>query len=219
MITVTAPIDSYFVSDIPSGDLTLTLESDVDLTPYVANQVTIGVVDPDGANSILAIADLNVTEDGGTVTVSQPDIFSNGGAPVFNQAGIYRLFVIMADPVGNPVHLPSIFIAVEDNDGWTTMGSARQQWPDADMDPVPLLELLLVAKQQCIVYAPALELDAMVPVNYRKAQLVQARNIWNSSKVGSDGSNFNEEGGFIGVFPMDWQVKNLLRPVTAIPVV
>lgn len=108
---------------------------------------------------------------------------------------------------------------------WHTTESARDQWIDAPLDDEQLTELLEVAKQAVLAYAPALPEgsytleDGMVvmvgpdtvPINYRAAQLMQARNVWNSSKASPTG-DFDGGSYSLTTFPLDWQVKQLLRP-------
>ena len=90
------------------------------------------------------------------------------------------------------------------------------QWIDAEgMDDDQLQELLDVAQIQCEAYAPSV--TAPVPLNYRMAQLLQARALWQS--VVSDPNGQLDAGGYtVQVYPMDRNVKALLRPATGIPV-
>lgn len=105
---------------------------------------------------------------------------------------------------------------------WHDIESARDQWIDAPLDDDVLEELLAVAEQQVIAYAPALpepaedeELD--VPVNYRRAQLQQARNLWNASKVDPSGSGIDGDSYVIRPFPLDWMIRQTLRPRRGVP--
>lgn len=108
---------------------------------------------------------------------------------------------------------------------WHTTTTARDRWVDAPLDDDDLEELLDVAKQAVLAYAPALD-DAVsiedgyvvletadIPVNYRRAQLLHAKNIWNSEYATPSG---DLDGGSFGLttFPLDWQIKQLLRPRT-----
>lgn len=110
---------------------------------------------------------------------------------------------------------------------WHTPASARDHWVDApgdpDDDPDMLAELLEVARVQVEAYAPALPAPTEgepvdVPANYRYAQLMQARNIWNASIV-SPGGDLGEADFAITPHPLDWTVKQMIRPKRAIPVV
>lgn len=109
---------------------------------------------------------------------------------------------------------------------WHDIESARSQWDDAPLDDDQLTELLEVAKVAVLAYAPALDagsyvvdddgyivmVDAdTVPASYRYAQLMQARNVWNSSQA-SPGGDLDGSSYGISTFPLDWQVKQILRP-------
>lgn len=109
---------------------------------------------------------------------------------------------------------------------WHTIETARDQWVDAPLDDEELEELLDAAKTAVLAYAPTLPAQTVenvggyiVPVNvdipssYRLAQLMQSRNIWNSSKASPSG-DFDGGGYGLTTFPLDWQVKQLLRPRT-----
>ena len=52
----------------------------------------------------------------------------------------------------------------------------------------------------------------------RQAHLLQARNIWNAARVDPAGQ-YGTETFQIAAFPLDWQVKQLIRPTRAVPVV
>jgi hypothetical protein len=100
---------------------------------------------------------------------------------------------------------------------WHTLDTAREAWTDAPYEDDELQELLDVARVQCLTYAPGEPTSQMVPLRYRMAQLMQARNLWNASRQ-DPGGEIGGEGFAVRVFPMDWAVKNLLRPKSAVPV-
>jgi hypothetical protein len=85
---------------------------------------------------------------------------------------------------------------------WHTVESARDQWPDAPSDfgdsgDDTLLELLAVAREAVVAYAPPPPADAdpeVIPDGYRTAQLKQARNAWTTQRVSQDG--FADGGQF-----------------------
>lgn len=95
-----------------------------------------------------------------------------------------------------------------------------------------IADLLAVSMQQILAYAPVpVDLTALfesvlndepgsgltVPAGHREAHFVQARNIHNATKVGPNG---NQGDTFaLSPFPLDWHVKQLLRPATGVPVV
>lgn len=95
---------------------------------------------------------------------------------------------------------------------WHTIESARDLWVDAPLDDEYLGELLEVAQGAVLAYAPALA-DTDVPVSYRQAQLMQARNVFNASKA-APGGEFDGSSYGITTHPLDWQIKQLLRPRT-----
>ena len=123
---------------------------------------------------------------------------------------------------------------------WHTVESARSQWADAPTDEddeapdASLEELLSVAKLAVRAYAPALPDEggliidedgyivpaegSEIPDNYRVAQLMQARNIWNAAKASPSGGFDNGEYG-LQSFPLDWQIRQLLRPKRGLPAI
>jgi len=103
---------------------------------------------------------------------------------------------------------------------WYDEESALEDWPDAySIDDSGTLTMYLeVAKSQVLAYAPALANDAPIPEAYAVAQLMQARNIWNASKVSPSG-DINTGSYASTPFPLDWQVRQLLRPRRGVPVI
>src|SRR5688500_6880490 len=101
---------------------------------------------------------------------------------------------------------------------WHTVESARDEWPDAPTDygdggDDSLESLLAVAREAVVAYAPAVE-EALtdIPDGYRAAQLMQARNVWNSTKVSTSGDFDGGQYGISASYPLDWQVRQLIRP-------
>lgn len=116
---------------------------------------------------------------------------------------------------------------------WHTVASARNQWPDAPFDEdggdTTLTELLSIAQAAVLAFAPVpteeyvIVDDVIVPADptvipdsYRMAQLMQARNVWNSSRA-SAGGDFDAGSFGITSFPLDWQIRQLIRPKQAVP--
>lgn len=102
-------------------------------------------------------------------------------------------------------------------EGWHTLETAREQWTDAPYQDAILADLLEISYEQCLAYAPAPESNLPLPVHYRVAQLMQARNIWNASKVSPSG-DLGDGTYVISPKPLDWMIKQLLRPKRAVPV-
>lgn len=53
-----------------------------------------------------------------------------------------------------------------------------------------------------------------IPTNYRLAQMMHTRNLWNAARVGVDGSAGGDTFE-ITPRPLDWHVKQVLRPARA----
>jgi hypothetical protein len=94
-------------------------------------------------------------------------------------------------------------------------------WAEAADIPLPLLtDLLFIARSSIEAYAPALPEDTPAgacPVTYRHAQLMQTRNLWNATEVDA-GGGFGGDDYTIRPMPLDWIIKQIVRPKTAIPV-
>lgn len=60
--------------------------------------------------------------------------------------------------------------------------------------------------------------EAPVPDGYPMAQLLQAKNIWNSGKASPSG-DFDGGQYSLTTFPLDWQVRQLIRPKRGRPVI
>lgn len=123
--------------------------------------------------------------------------------------------------------------------GWLTAAEAIEApyWPTCDLEPLELAALLTSARDQCEAYAPAVAyaadvsgadvhssdlddvpINATVPESWRLAQALHARALYRSGIAGS-GDQIGGDGLTVTVFPMDWTVKNLLRPRAGRPVV
>ena len=63
-----------------------------------------------------------------------------------------------------------------------------------------------------VTYAPALNDGQYPPLNYRRAQLMQARNLWNAGKVDPSTGDQGEGSFILSPVPLDWTVKQVLRP-------
>jgi len=95
--------------------------------------------------------------------------------------------------------------------GWLeTTDSLVANWLDAP-DSDELFVLLSSAYAQCLAFAPELAVGAVVPENYKLAQFFQTKALLRSQLAGS-GDQIGADGMSVTVFPMDWTVKNLLRP-------
>lgn len=109
---------------------------------------------------------------------------------------------------------------------WHNLESARDEWADAPLDDEQLSNLLEAAKEAVLAYAPSTTVEyawqdgyylpvgepAEISRGWRIAQLMQSRNIWNSSKATPGTGDFDGSNYGISTFPLDWQVKQLIRP-------
>lgn len=102
---------------------------------------------------------------------------------------------------------------------WYTVEEARIDWRDAaQLDDVQLQLQLDASRDAVWAFGRSLTLpeDAPVPdeipAGWRSAHLLQARNTWNGFKT--DPAGFVGSGEFeVRVYPMDWLVKQLIRPL------
>ena len=108
--------------------------------------------------------------------------------------------------------------------GWVNTLLDLDEWLDAPGEPA-LSRYLGAAYGQCLDFLPHLPVTdpitlvvtdepvvpAPVPAGYVLAQIMQARALYRSALVGS-GDGIGADGMSVTVFPMDWTVKNLLRP-------
>ena len=106
--------------------------------------------------------------------------------------------------------------------GWvdTDDPSIGSEWRDAPSDEAVLTRYLKSAFEQCVEFLPQRRDDAgalvpvipdPVPERFRLAQIMQARALFNSV-ISGPSDNLGPDGLTVTVFPMDWSVKNLLRP-------
>jgi hypothetical protein len=205
---------AYYVGDIPVEDIVIEPARNgepIDLTNFNAADSAVDVRDPAG---LLVSAEFFVdfTEEG-EVMIEWPS------HTIFETPGIYSLAVILSNGVDALERLAPVYIVAQLVDGWMTVDGAREVWRDAPSDDARLAQILDLAKQQVLAYAPTLAADAPVPANYREGQLMQSRNLWNAGRVDPSSGGIGEEDFVIRPFPLDWMVKQVLRPASGKPVV
>ena len=194
----------YFVNDRPKDQLVIPVDADV-----TGLEASVTVLNPYGSpdqqplgNFAFVDGDCVVTFDGWK----------------FDTPGVYQFVVYGLNNLeGTEQRLATELVVAEGPRGWQTLDSAREQWADAPADDVTLYELLEVARQQVEEFAPFLSREDPVPVNYRRAQLMQAENIWTAGAVNSDGDFESGDYSRSAGFPLDWHVKQMLRPRRAVP--
>lgn len=116
--------------------------------------------------------------------------------------------------------------------GWWTLSTAAAAWPDSNGGPEDVEQLrrhLAVAHEQCLEYRPLVRDEASdtwvrwtpeleAPERFRQAQLLQAKASWQAERAGV-GDLIGPDGRSVRVYPLDAQVKALLRPDDGTPVI
>jgi hypothetical protein len=100
---------------------------------------------------------------------------------------------------------------------WNTLAQARALWADAGALSDETLQLLLdSANEDCFAFLDPV--DGVNPTgeditsSMRLAEVYQARARYNAVKSAGDGNAVGPDGMTVTVFPLDWQVQQLLRP-------
>jgi hypothetical protein len=101
---------------------------------------------------------------------------------------------------------------------WATLEDVRARWADAPLDDVLLGEMLLAAHEQLVEYAPAIVEPATIPQRYIEAEALQVRAIGQAQDRDGDVLGFGD-GFAVRVRPLGAEVKSLLRPKRAKPVI
>jgi hypothetical protein len=109
----------------------------------------------------------------------------------------------MSDPTYEP---EGVWISGPDDPRLVVLWAAAADYEDDD-----LAFPLNVARIQCERFAPALPEGTPVPDNYVAGQILQARALVREGVVGS-GDQVGGLDAAVTLFPMDWNVKLLLRP-------
>lgn len=103
--------------------------------------------------------------------------------------------------------------------GWS-LADARAEWVDAPSNDATLQRLLNAAGVACEAYAPLQDMLAQYGPGYMDSRvtavLMQARNVWNSERVDPVSGGMGDESFVMKPFPLDWMVKQLLRPKTVL---
>jgi len=104
--------------------------------------------------------------------------------------------------------------------GWVETTADLEDWADAPEEP-GLTRYLQAAYEQCMDFLPyttdpetgvqTTTPPAPATARFVLAQVLQARALYRSALAGS-GDAIGADGLSVTVFPMDWTVKNLLRP-------
>lgn len=127
--------------------------------------------------------------------------------------GIYEIVFKFFD--GGILTAEPFRFVVQAEDGWLDLQTARNQWADAPLDDIFLHQILDTAKKQCQKYAPALPALQHPPIEYVQAQLIQARAIY-QNVISNNNDTTGLEGFTVRIFPLDYNIRAMLRPKRAI---
>jgi len=206
----------YYVGDIPHEPLVVLPElNGVPQELHGNDTADVLCLAPDGTE----ITTLTAEVQGSHIDVIFPE------TSIFDTAGIYTIIVTIDHTEHHETvattEVDAVRIVADDStEQWATLAITRASWVDSRaVDDDVLYDLLQIAKHQVIEYAPALAEGADVPSYYRMAQILQARNTYNSSIVDASSGDIGADTFVIRPFPLDWQVKQLLRPRRGNPVV
>lgn len=205
----------YYVGDIPAQPLVIEPARSgevIDLDLF--DEVEVQALGPDGTPVVTpGFVGHIVTLPGAAEPVI---VIDWPGTSPFETAGIYTIRAVVENSDTEVrERIPSVRIVADEEDGWHTLETAREDWRDAPVVDSWLYECLWTARNDVTTYAPVLPAGQWPPINYRRAQIMQARNLWNAGKV-DPSSGGDGEGSFIlRPYPLDWVVKQVLRPKTA----
>lgn len=203
----------YYVGDIPAQDLVIEParnEEPVDLTLF--DDLDIALYGPAGV-PVETPGFLGTIEEG-VIVIEWPS------TSPFTEGGIYSFRITLRnDATGIRERFPAVRIVVDTEDGWHTLETARDDWRNAPGYDAWLYEILWVARENVLAYAPKLAEGQRPPINYLRAQIMQARNLWNAGKVDPASGGEGEDSFIMRPYPLDWMVKQVLRPARAVPVV
>ena len=196
----------FYIGDVPAVKLIVSIDDDA----HAWTAATALMTRPDGTTAT-ATATLDLPELEVEVTIPGPLTLS----------GVHNIAVTLTDAGTGKARLPRLRFVVEDElSGWHTLASAREECADAEHIPDPVLfDLLDIARDEVVAYAPALAEGDPIPLRYIKGQIMQARNTWNAARVDPSTGGDGEESFVIRPFPLDWSIKQVLRPRTGIPVI
>jgi hypothetical protein len=205
----TAEIGPYWVDDVPP--LTALIDfSDETGEPLNLNEYTSAAV-------VFALPDFTSVTLPATITALGALQVSLGSAVAFPLPGVYSLIAKFSDVGGVLLTAEPYQFVIQKLDGWITLEQARQQWQDAPVDDLSLYALLQSARQQCTAYARNLHAGEAVPVSWRQAQLKQTRALY-MSDIANQNDSVGVDGFQVRIFPLDWNIKALLRTKAGLPV-
>lgn len=201
----------YYVGDEPRGALAIAPSSIEDASTYP--EAIAEWLAPSGSRTALAAAP-GMQGDVAIVTVELDGL-------ALDEPGVHHLQITLVDSTDGAERMRAakpLRVAVEDPaSAWYLLEDARAHWQGAPADDARLHDLLEVARGQVLAFAPPLPDGEQPPTRYRTAQLMQARNVWNAQQIDPGATSYGGEGFTVRVYPLDWSVKQMLRPQRAVP--
>lgn len=189
----------FRAGDVPALPLELVPVRDgdrVDLTPYSTAQAAL--LDPAGT----------VTHPDAQLLADRVDVT----LPELELEGLWQVSLQLSGTDVQDTFDGGTFVVDAPLSGWHTLSTARDEWKDAPPSDVQLYQLLATAKADVLAFAPPLASYAAVPLTYRLGQLMQARNRANASRVNPQGGTSDSDSFSLTPFPLDWAIRQLLRP-------
>ena len=200
---------AYYVGDIPAEDLViepLRAGQAIDLTLFDEAEATLR--DFDG---VPVAAEFYAHIDDSELIVEWPD------TTPFLEAGLFTLNVTLLNAAGRRERVAPVYLVAQAEDGWHTIDSARDNWSGAPDNDNSLYVLLQLAKAEVLAFGTTHEDPAARAIAYRTAQLMQARNTLNAGTADPATGGTGEEGFVLVAHPLDWAIKQRLRPETGVP--
>jgi hypothetical protein len=195
---------AYYIGDLPAEDIVIEPArgdgEPIDLTPFDEAETEVTLRDFAGDTVVALFIPTFEGGDPAVVVLEWP------ATSPFEAGGLYTLAVTLVGTTGSPRErlAPVYFVVQDDTTGWHTIDTARDEWTvgEATVDDRRLFE------------------DAAIPARYRAGQLMQAQNLYNAGAVdpntGVEGSG---DTFALRPYPLDWMVKQVLRPAKGTPVV
>jgi hypothetical protein len=211
---------AYYIGDLPAEDIVIEPARegepiDLDSFDEAETEVTLR----DFAGDIVEALFVATFEEGDPAVV----LLEWPATSPFEEAGLYTLAVTLVGTGGSPRErlAPVYFVVQDDTTGWHTIDTARDEWTigEATVDDRRLWQLLELAREQVVAFAPALADDAPIPSSYRAGQLMQAQNLYNAGAVDPATGSTGDDQFALRPYPLDWMVKQVLRPARGVPVV
>lgn len=208
----------YTKGDTPAAPILVLPAVDgdpVDLTLYSTADAQL--VLPSGA-VLPATAELHTDEDdedAPAIAVTLPELV---------EAGVVYVSIQLSNAQGRQDTFTAEPFVVQDPDGWHTLDSARAEvkWAKAIDSDVRLYILLRTAAEEVGDYADGYRgwhRGDRPGLSLREAQLLHARNRNASAHVDPASGDDGVDGYSIGPFPLDWTIKQIVRPKRRLPAI